>query len=56
METHYEKVLKKVSKNMSAEEIADMLEEDIDLIVRIYNTLKKHPDWNDEKVYESLSF
>ena len=47
-------VRKKASKNMSTEEIADMLEEDIDLIVRIYNTLENHPDWNDEKIYESL--
>ena len=47
-------VRKKISKNMSAEEIADMLEEDIDLIARIYNALKNHPDWNDEKIYESL--
>ncbi|MCI9142852.1 MAG: Rpn family recombination-promoting nuclease/putative transposase [Lachnospiraceae bacterium] len=47
-------VRKKVSKNMSAEEIADILEEDIDLIVHIYNTLKNHPDWNDEKIYESI--
>ena len=47
-------VRRKVSKNISAEEIADMLEEDIDLIARIYNALKNHPDWNDEKIYESL--
>ena len=49
-------VRKKVSRNMSPEEIADMLEEDIDLIVRIYNVLKNHPEWNDEKIYESLGF
>ena len=45
---------KKVSKNMSAEEIADMLEEDIHLVVRICDALKKHPDWDDEKIRELL--
>lgn len=29
-----------------------MLEEDIDLIVRIYDALKGHPDWNDKKISE----
>ena len=47
-------VRKKVSRNMSAEEIADMLEEDIHLVVRICDALKKHPDWDDEKIGELL--
>ncbi|MCI9143791.1 MAG: hypothetical protein HFH87_14455, partial [Lachnospiraceae bacterium] len=47
-------VRKKVARNMSAKEIADMLEEDIDLMVRICDALKKHPDWDDEKIRESL--
>lgn len=47
-------VRKKVTRNMSAEEIADMLEEDLTLIVRICNTLKEHPDWNDEQISKLL--
>ena len=47
-------VRKKAAKDMLPEEIADMLEEDMELIVRIYNALKNHPDWNDEQIHESL--
>ncbi|MCI9143060.1 MAG: hypothetical protein HFH87_10615, partial [Lachnospiraceae bacterium] len=47
-------VRKKVARNMSPEEIADMLEEDLTLIVRICNTLKEHPDWNDEQISKLL--
>ena len=47
-------IRKKVSRDMSAKDIADMLEEDMDLVVRICDTLKKHPDWDDEKIRELL--
>ena len=43
-------VRKKVARNMSAEGIADMLEEDMNLVVRICDALEKHPDWNDEQI------
>ena len=43
-------IRKKVVRNMSAEEIADMLEEDLNLIARICNGLTEHPDWNDEQI------
>ena len=47
-------VRKKVSRGMSAKEIADILEEDINLILQICNALKSHPDWNDEQIRELL--
>ena len=47
-------VRKKVSRNMSAKEIADMLEEDINLISQICHVLKKYPDLNDEEIRTSL--
>ncbi|MCI9144291.1 MAG: Rpn family recombination-promoting nuclease/putative transposase [Lachnospiraceae bacterium] len=48
-------VRKKVSRNMSAEEIADMLEEDIKLIFQICNAIKSHPDLDDEQISQHLS-
>ncbi|MCI8800678.1 MAG: hypothetical protein HFH88_12835, partial [Lachnospiraceae bacterium] len=47
-------VRKKISRNMSPEEIADMLEEDINLITQICHVLKKYPDLNDEEIRASL--
>ncbi len=48
-------VRKKLAKNMPAEDIADMLEQDPGLIEKICQSLKEHPKWNDGKVYEELT-
>ena len=45
-------VRKKAAKNMSPEEIADMLEEDLALITQISSALEKHPDWDNEEIME----
>lgn len=47
-------VRKKAAKNVSAEEIASILEEDIVLVTNIYNTIQVHPKWNDEKISREL--
>lgn len=47
-------VRKKIRKNSSAEEIADMLEEEPAAIARICDLIKNHPDWNDERISSEL--
>ena len=47
-------VRKKLSKNISLEETADMLEEETAAIAPIYDLLKSHPDWEDERIYAGL--
>ncbi len=48
-------VLKKLKKNYEASEIADMLEEDISLIQRIYDTAQKYaPNYDETKCAEPL--
>ena len=47
-------VRKKVARNMSVEEITDMLEEDIKLVVRICDALEKYPEWSDEQISKLL--
>ena len=46
--------LKKLAKNHSVPEIADMLEEDEALIQRICNIKAAHPDSNEEEVWNLL--
>ena len=48
-------IRKKVSKGISAEECADMLEEEISTVCYLYNLLKEHPDWNDSMIYEEAA-
>ena len=47
-------VRKKIRKNNSAEEIADMLEEEPAVIVRICDLIQNHPDWDDERISSEL--
>lgn len=47
-------VRKKLSKNISLEETADMLEEEMAAIAPIYDLLKSHPDWEDERICAGL--
>ena len=47
-------VRKKVARNMSAEEIADMPEEEYSLVSQIYAIMKRQPDWNDDKISDSI--
>ena len=48
-------VLKKLKKNCGVSEIADMLEEDEDIIQRIYDTAQKYaPDYDETKCAELL--
>ena len=42
---------KKMQKNMSASEIAEMLEEDVTVIEEFCRMLIEHPDWDDEEIY-----
>lgn len=48
-------ICKKMKKNCSAEEIADLLEEDKEKVEAIYNTaLDFAPDYNIEKIWRKL--
>lgn len=49
-------VRKKMSKALSCHEIADILEEDVSLIERLYEILKEHPEMNDEEIYATIFF
>ncbi|MDE7068470.1 MAG: hypothetical protein K2O83_12610, partial [Schaedlerella arabinosiphila] len=50
-----ELICKKMKKNCSAEEIADLLEEDKAKVETIYNTaLDFAPDYNIEKIWKKL--
>lgn len=47
-------VRKKLCKNISLEETADMLEEEKAAIAPICDLLKSHPDWEDERICAGL--
>lgn len=47
-------VRKKMAKGIPAAEIADILEEDSELILKIYHSLQLHPSWQNEKIAESI--
>ena len=47
-------VKKKIEKSKPEERCADMLEEDIAVIGKIYDIIKNHPDWEDIRVYETV--
>lgn len=50
-----QQVIKKICKGNTPEETADMLEEDIDLVQRIYDIAPKYaPDYNEEKICAEL--
>ena len=45
---------KKRTKGLTAEETAELLEEDAALIQKIYGCMETHPEWEDEKIAESM--
>ena len=47
--------LKKISKKLSPEETADMLETDIGMIRQIYNIKAAHPECGEKEIYELMS-
>lgn len=47
-------IRKKMEKNFSSEDIAEMLEEDIFLVHKICNLIQNHPDWDDDAIYTEL--
>ncbi len=47
-------VRKKVSKNVSPEETAALLEEDTALIGQIHGLIRAHPEWDDERICQEL--
>ena len=49
-------VIKKLEKNYSAKQIAEILEESLDTIQPIYDTvLRQAPDYDADKVFEELN-
>ena len=48
-------VRKKVQKNNSIQEIADMLEEDSAVIAPVYDLIRTHDHWDDERIYSELA-
>lgn len=48
-------VRKKIRKNNSPEEIAEMLEEEPAAIARICELIRNHPDWDDERIGSELT-
>lgn len=47
-------IRKKMQKNNSVTEIADMLEEETAAIAPIYALIRNHADWGDERIYSEL--
>ncbi len=48
-------VRKKIKKFMTADEIAEILEEEAPVINDIYDIIKAHPEWADIQVYEEYA-
>lgn len=48
-------VRKKIHKNKTVEEIAEILEEEPDTITPIYELLLLNPDWDDERICSELA-
>ena len=47
-------VMKKAKKGLSPEKTAEVLEEDLTVISRIYNAVKEHPDMDEDGIYRQL--
>lgn len=47
-------VRKKAAKGIPAKECANMLEEEVYLIEKIYDMVKANPDWDEVRIYEAL--
>ena len=48
-------IRKKYIKGISAEDCAEMLEESLGIIQRLYQIMELHPDWEDARMLEELS-
>lgn len=57
-EGEYQKLIslvqKKVVKNMTPEEIADLFEEDLNIVQNIYKAIVEHPEFTTVEIYEVL--
>ena len=49
-----QKARKKYAKNITPEDCADMLEEDIEQIKAIYTLILAHPDWDDSQICSQI--
>ena len=47
-------VRRKFSKHISVEDSADMLEEKEEVVRKIYEAVREHPEWEDSRIYEGL--
>lgn len=47
-------VRKKMVKGMTAGQIAELLEEDPILVEKVYTSIRKHPDWKDDRICHNL--
>lgn len=47
-------IRKKAAKNQTAEETAEMLEEDLGFVRRIYDLIAIHSEWDDENIWEEV--
>ena len=50
-----EQTRKKMNKGLDYGQIAEILEEDVDLIKKIYDSIAAHPDYADEEILEDTS-
>ena len=42
-------------RQISAADIADMLEESVDFVKKIFSYFKNHPEWDDQTIVEKLT-
>ena len=55
MQKLVKQIIKKVRKNCTPEETAEMLEEDLTVVRRVYEIAKKYaPDYDEEKICTEL--
>ena len=47
-------IRKKIAKNLSPEECADIFEENLELVKDIYNQINAYPTLDDEAIYKKL--
>lgn len=47
-------IQKKCRKGLSAEDISDLLEEDLEILQNYYDIIQKHPEYSAEEIFESL--
>lgn len=47
---------KKLQKGVPVEDAADMMEEPVELVKRLYAVIEDHPGWSDQEIYEVGAF